>query len=718
MENIQNFIDEENNLTYDGKIALRNIYNDIFNGSGLITCGNNVINDCGRWIITIKEDIYDDNGKLKIFNDYFYADRNTIRVLTGAGHSGIIGFSVKEQQLVRFFRWITPTKLFDILDIETCIEHLNTYVCQDYDGDYNILFKLNNDHINELNKLRFDDRYINCYNGVRTYYGNSRINVAGFARDGDTVKEIKILKYNDIMDIPSILFYTIFYSLKKLDQKYVLVDKNELTNECEQIKDIGHDILFNYIQNPSEDKLGEYFKEVYPDSFIYDIENKKWYKKNKYGIYYPDTDELISARVLMSDVIHTKCTEIYTKKIKKLEGYLADKLNTQIGSALKRLSTIGSKKIMIEKLKEVYKIKNFRSKTNNNKYIFAFDNGVYDLRTREFRNAERSELVLQTAGYKYTPSSEETKELIIRTIKDMFLEPELYEYFMTIISLRLVKINELEEFYFMIGNASNGKGLITSLIENTFGYFAQTLESSAFSQNKNINAESATPAMASTYNSNIVFVNELSKEMKITADVLKKISGNDKIKTRFLRENCFEFVPGYGLFFVSNYEPGVDGNDMGIQRRLRFIPFDVTFTDNPTKPNQRKINRELKQLFRSVEYQCAFFDILTGYYERYINSGKKIDIPEVVKSKSDKYLEDNDSVMQFFNTCIVITDDNNDRVRASDLYDAYVNYNNGDWKGYTRSKLKQRIQNDFGIKNTRLSSGVVFMGIKIQEEEN
>ena len=351
---------------------------------------------------------------------------------------------------------------------------------------------------------------------------------------------------------------------------------------------------------------------------------------------------------------------------------------------------------------------------NKNKYLFAFDNGVYDLKTFNFRNADSKELVFETTGYNYCQSTKEDRLLVMKTIRDMFVDKDLYDYFMTILSLRLVKINELEEFYFMIGNASNGKGLITSLIENTFGKFAQTLNSNTFSQTKHgVHSEAASPAIASTYNSNIVFVNELSNKMKITADILKKISGNDKIKTRFLRENFFEFIPGYSLFFVSNFEPIIDGSDGGIQRRLRFIPFNVTFSDNPDpNKNEKKINRELKQLFKQGNFCCAFFDILVQYYKKYITNDKKINVPEIVKYKSNEFLNDNDPVKLFIESCIEITNDDNDKIYSSHLMESFVNYNGGQTRGYNPDKLKKRLTVDFNIKCKRTAAGIAYTGIK------
>lgn len=470
------------------------------------------------------------------------------------------------------------------------------------------------------------------------------------------------------------------------------------------------------LPNISENNIGELFYNIYSGDYLYDGENMAWYTCNKYGIFFKDTEELLSCRRKLTIELLPLITKIYTVfyKIYRKDENAINVANKNYSFMTKSLTSISRKKLIIEQLKEHYNITKFRERMNKNKYLFAFDNGVYDLKTFEFRNAKSEELVFETTGYSYTQSTKEDRLVVMKTIRDMFVDEDLYKYFMTILSLRLVKINELEEFYFMIGNASNGKGLITSLIENTFGKFAQTLNSNTFSQTKHgVHSEAASPAIASTYNSNIVFVNELSNKMKITADILKKISGNDKIKTRFLRENFFEFIPGYSLFFVSNFEPVIDGSDGGIQRRLRFIPFNVTFSDNPDlSKNEKKINRELKQEFKQINFCCAFFDVLVQFYKRYVDNDKKINVPDIVKYKSNEYLNDNDPVKLFIESCIEITNDNKDKIYASHLMDSFINYNGGQQRGYNPDKLKKRLTVDFNIQCKRTAAGIAYIGIK------
>lgn len=472
--------------------------------------------------------------------------------------------------------------------------------------------------------------------------------------------------------------------------------------------------------------IAKFFKAIYPNDYIYDTTQRVWYVANEYGIYEQDTEELLSARVRLSNNVRNifnKCGSFYCNKLfagkedTEEQQSHRKKVIANINKISNKFRIMSTKKTIIDSLKELYMVSKFITKKNPKDYLFAFSNGVYDLSTFTFRNAERDELVCGCVGYEYSESTQEDRELVIHTIKSMFLSDELYEYFMTIISHRLIKRILHEEIYFMIGDASNGKGLVTTLIQNTFGEYTQFLEPNTFVKTKNItNANVATPALASTHDSHIVFVNELDRDMTISSETLKRLSGTDKVKVRFLHKECFNFIPTYNLFFVSNYSPEIDGDDKGIQRRLRYIPFNVTFKDDPQGPTEKKINRDLKKLFSNTKYSCAFIDILIEFYKKYVDGGKVLNVPKEVLVKSAEYLEENDPVKQFVDKCLEITNKDEDVITSSLMMKEFKEYSNN-IKGYTFAKLKQRLTKDFKINFKETRKGSNYCGVKIVTEQ-
>lgn len=694
--------------------------------------------------IPIEEDVRNDTPFR--YDSNYNVDRHLICICTGSIYDRTIGLKIHEEDYISFMR---------ILDQNQCNPKSVLRTHTDAHSYYYFVFKLTkyqSDKMIDINTVT--TRFMKKRTTI--YYNNSRVPISGYIINQNSNRSyIKPRKYIDPCYLPDFVLFDILHSLKKPAIKEIIINTttgqevpidNDTQLTMEEVIQKEEDVAFQKFNSRIDEvakKSGDnnnnilhskavfhcmcdgsamaiprFYKEVYPEYHIYDGARREWYSMNKYGIYKKDTEELLSARMRMTGDLYN----IFSNYMHKFLSTLPDdqkkhemKKYSKLVSDFPKLS---SKKIIVEQLKELFVVKNLFSKMNCNKYLFAFENGVFDLKTFTFRKAVKKDMVFETNGYNYAPSRKEHQKLVKSTIKDMFLTEELYTYFMTIISLRLVRINELEEFYFLIGNASNGKGLVTSLIQETFGNYSQILESSSFYKTKHgVSASAATPELASTRDSNIVFVNELDRETKLTAAMVKKLSGNDKIKVRFLRQDCFEFVPGYSLFFVSNHEPNIDGDDCGIQRRLKFIPFNVTFKDDPKLPNEKKVNRELKQFFKEREYCCAFFDVLVSFYKKYISNNKIIIVPNEVKIKSKKYLDCNDPVKQFVTKCIEITNNDNDTINAKKMMDMFSNYNGG-MRGYKPGILKTRLQQDFAIKWKKTATSNVYVGIKEKEPNN
>ena len=468
-------------------------------------------------------------------------------------------------------------------------------------------------------------------------------------------------------------------------------------------------------KNADDKSMGNLFYNIYPNEYIYDAANCVWYSLNKYGIYELEGSELLSARTKIRDELYPYFVKEIMSQIKNPENALEKENLIKFSCVFhKKISSVNQRKLIIEDIKEKYKLSGFRGKCNNNKYIFAFNNGVFDLKTFKFRNAYPDEIVTDTCGYDYSPSTKDTRDQVIKMIENIFVDKDLFTYVMQVLSMRLVRINTLEEFYFLIGPGGNGKGLLTSLIENTFGTFSQVLAPETFMKTKHgVHAEAANPGIASTYNSLIVFCCETGKAMKITAELLKRLSGNDKIKARFLREDFFEFIPGYAIFFVSNYEPIVDGADEGIQRRCRYIPFLVKMKNDPDPNNkyERKKDNTLKEKIKNPEFKCAFFDILREYYKNIVdNNITDLIPPECVIKKTRQYLNENDPIKLFIEQMVEITKNEKQTVLSSDLYDKYLNFNEGISRGYDRPKFKKRL-GELGINDKHTKYGTAFCGI-------
>lgn len=508
--------------------------------------------------------------------------------------------------------------------------------------------------------------------------------------------------------------------IKQIILAHPAMSNNEMRN-LKILKD-SEELIKKFIIRGQVDHFSicELFFTMYPDIYVYDADNARWYAVDEYGMYHRDTNELSSAIMLLGDPLMNACSTAYF-------NILTDPTNNKIKEEItkthsiieKYLTSLVHRKNIVKFLKEKYLVTKFAERSNENKEIFAFNNGVYDMKTFEFRNARKEEFVTETCEYDYVKSSDEDRNIVFNIIKDMFIEKKLLDYVLHIFSMRLVRWNISEEFYLLIGKSSSGKGLITRLAENTFGQHSQTLDSfDVFNGPVGGNATTPSSAVANTRYKNVIFINKNEGKIKIEGGIIKRISKGHKIKARYPKADAFDFDPGYAFFFVSRFDPIICGSLNNLKRQCRYISFDVTFKDEPKEGNplEKKINRNLEELIKKDQYKCAFFDILVSHYKNYIESLKGTGIKMVphdeVVVKTKEYLIRNKLIDEFIDARVEITRNKKDVMSFQNLYALFVEYVDGDTRGFGTKKFKKRIAGIHGIAVKESHDGHLVLGIK------
>ena len=182
----------------------------------------------------------------------------------------------------------------------------------------------------------------------------------------------------------------------------------------------------------------------------------------------------------------------------------------------------------------------------------------------------------------------------------------------------------------------------------------------------------------------------MSTAKRLAENLVKRITGDKAIKTRFMRENFFEMAITFKLWMLCNHQPEIAGQDEGIWSRIYVIPFDVTIPEADRIPH-------LSDILIAEEGQGILEWIIEGGLE-WKRDGLKP--PKSVSDAVAKYRSDQDIIGDFLEQkCVSHLDDNDTgdayKVKPALLYNAFMDHcrENGD-----RSKLTQR---QFGSDLTR-----------------
>ena len=90
-------------------------------------------------------------------------------------------------------------------------------------------------------------------------------------------------------------------------------------------------------------------------------------------------------------------------------------------------------------------------------------------------------------------------------------------------------------------------------------------------------------------------VSETAKGDKWDENLIKSLTGGDRVTANFMRQNSFEFVPQMKLVIVGNNQPSLSDVDTAIQRRFNILPFD-----HPPKRKDPKLIDKLRREFPGI----------------------------------------------------------------------------------------------------------------------
>ena len=121
---------------------------------------------------------------------------------------------------------------------------------------------------------------------------------------------------------------------------------------------------------------------------------------------------------------------------------------------------------------------------------------------------------------------------------------------------------------------------------------------------------------------------------------IKLITGGEKIRANFMRQDFFEFTPRFKLLVAGNHLPALSGVGEAMRRRLHLVPFVVTIP--PEHRDGQLLNKLLEESGGILGW------MLEGCAEW---QREGLAPPAVVKMAAEEYFEDEDLVGQWIDEC-------------------------------------------------------------------
>jgi P4 family phage/plasmid primase-like protien len=325
---------------------------------------------------------------------------------------------------------------------------------------------------------------------------------------------------------------------------------------------------------------------------------------------------------------------LYTEVAKKLAGIAT------------KLKMVSYKENVMSECKRLFHIEKFEEKLDSKCHLIGFDNGVYDLELKEFRDGRPEDYISFATGCNYIPydNNHPFSKQIDTFLSQVLTKKHIKEYVLLLLSSFLNGNIREERFHIWTGSGSNGKSVLIDLFEQSFGDYCCKFPVTLLTQ-KRAASNAASSELARAKGKRFSVLQEPSEDEKLNVGLMKELSGGDKIQARALFREPIEFKPQFKMVLTCNHLPNVPSDDGGTWRRIRLVEFTSKFTShpNPEKENEFPIDTDLSSRFN--DWKEHFMSLLIEYYKKYIVEGIKE--PEEVLKCTKEYQKNNDFYLEF-----------------------------------------------------------------------
>lgn len=300
-----------------------------------------------------------------------------------------------------------------------------------------------------------------------------------------------------------------------------------------------------------------------------------------------------------------------------------------------------------------------RSDFDRHKYLLNIENGVVDLKTGKLQPHDRELSLTKITNITFDESAKCPEW--ISFLEQIFLgDKELIEYMQRLIGYSLTGEISEQIMVFLIGGGSNGKSTFINTIKDIMGEYGKQAKSDTFIKKKETGANNDIARLVSSR-----FVSAIESEdgEQLSEAFVKQITGGEPVLARFLRQEYFEFIPEFKVFFTTNHKPVIKGVDEGIWRRVKLVPFNLQL---PKEKRDLKLPEKL-----SLEMSGILNWAIEGCL-KWQQSGLKE--PMVVKKATGDYKEDMDILGPFLYECCHAPLIDDVKIEAKELYEVYSNW--------------------------------------------
>ena len=294
-------------------------------------------------------------------------------------------------------------------------------------------------------------------------------------------------------------------------------------------------------------------------------------------------------------------------------------------------------------------------------YLLNTPAGTYDLRTGEYRQHDPYDSIThitlcqpaEVGNYgKHFPSF----------LNEITCGDEELKSFLQV-ALGACLSGAIEEHYliFLIGSGRNGKNTFGDVIMHILHTYAKKIPANVLTSGKH---ERHPAEIANLRGCRLAIASEIEHTANWNEPRVNELTGDAKLSARWMGGNPFEFKRTHKFLIYANNRPRLNNITPALKSRIKMVPFDADFSQNPDPDLANKLLDDKEGILRW----------LMDGHAAWIANNRKLPSCQKVDSEMDDYLSSQATPYNFIDE--YLRPSNINWVSASELYTHYSRWKN------------------------------------------
>lgn len=381
-----------------------------------------------------------------------------------------------------------------------------------------------------------------------------------------------------------------------------------------------------------------------------------------------------------------------------------DDLQEQMLKFAKRTASSSNKEAMIRECQHLYDIPASPDMFDGYTDFLNCQNGIVNLRNGELIPHDANFMMSKICNTEYDTRHRKPK-MWLKFLNDITDgDKNLQEYIQKCIGYSISGSNAEQCAYFLYGMGNNGKSTFLDTLSDLLGSYGANAQPDTIMLQSKFSGGGAGSDIARLKSARFVTCEEPTEGVRLNEGLLKQLTGGSKVTCRFLYGDEFEYTPEFKIWMATNHKPVIRGTDLGIWRRIKLIPFEVTIPPEKVDKNLKyKLRQEFPQILAWAVDGCMAWQ------------AEGIADPECVQEATKDYKQEMDLIAGFMEQCIIIDYTAEEAIPANELFALYSKWakQNNEWEMSSKrffTEIVKKVPD-----KTRTSKGITYGRIRLTD---